>query len=305
MRDPQLEPEGDACHIPTITLNDGVQMPALGFGVFQTPPEETSALSRRRLPSVTGTSTLQLPMAMSARSARAFAARHRPQRRLHRDEGLDQRLRLRRDAPRIREERGQAGRRADRPADPAPAAADRVRPDARGLPGARDVARRRQGARDRRQQLHARAPRVAAGASLGRSCREPDRVHPYFQQTATRSAARRARDRHAGVVADRRHHVLPRGLAEADLRRPDHPRHRRRARQDSCAGDAALAPPGGPLRDPEVGQPERIAENFDVFDFELSDAEIAAIDAPRHRRRGGPEPADVTLESFGRPIPEA
>ncbi|MBL8594272.1 MAG: aldo/keto reductase, partial [Devosia sp.] len=27
--------------IPTITLNNGVALPALGFGVFQTPPDET------------------------------------------------------------------------------------------------------------------------------------------------------------------------------------------------------------------------------------------------------------------------
>ena len=29
--------------VPSITLNNGVQMPALGLGVFQTPPEETTA----------------------------------------------------------------------------------------------------------------------------------------------------------------------------------------------------------------------------------------------------------------------
>ena len=29
--------------IPTITLNNGLEMPAIGFGVFQTPPEETKA----------------------------------------------------------------------------------------------------------------------------------------------------------------------------------------------------------------------------------------------------------------------
>lgn len=28
---------------PTITLNHGVELPALGFGVFQTPPEQTQA----------------------------------------------------------------------------------------------------------------------------------------------------------------------------------------------------------------------------------------------------------------------
>jgi aryl-alcohol dehydrogenase-like predicted oxidoreductase len=28
---------------PLVTLNNGVQMPALGFGVFQSPPEQTAA----------------------------------------------------------------------------------------------------------------------------------------------------------------------------------------------------------------------------------------------------------------------
>lgn len=27
--------------IPTLTLNNGAEMPALGYGVFQTPPQET------------------------------------------------------------------------------------------------------------------------------------------------------------------------------------------------------------------------------------------------------------------------
>ena len=43
----------------------------------------------------------------------------------------------------------------------------------------------------------------------------------------------------------------------------------------------------------------------DVFDVELTDTELAAIDGLDTGERGGPEPEDVTLESFGREIPEA
>lgn len=56
---------------------------------------------------------------------------------------------------------------------------------------------------------------------------------------------------------------------------------------------------------PKSTKPHRIAENLDVFDFDLSADELAAIDALDTGQRGGPEPEDITLESFGRDIPEA
>ncbi len=56
---------------------------------------------------------------------------------------------------------------------------------------------------------------------------------------------------------------------------------------------------------PKSVTPSRIAENIDVFDFDLTPAQLGAIDDLDTGIRGGPDPATVTLETFGRPIPEA
>ena len=164
-----------------------------------------------------------------------------------------------------------------------------------------------QGARDRRQQLPARAPRVAAGAGGGRSRRQPDRGAPVLH------AGRRLRELHArarhpdpGVVADRRHHVLPRRHAEAHVRRPDHPRASRDAHGKSAAQVMLRWHlQQGRSRDPEVGHGPSASPRTSTSSTSSSATdELAAIDALDTGVRGGPEPADVNLENFGRPIPE-
>lgn len=56
---------------------------------------------------------------------------------------------------------------------------------------------------------------------------------------------------------------------------------------------------------PKSVKKHRIAENFDIFDFELSSEELAALSGLDRGVRGGPEPEAITLEAFGRDIDEA
>ena len=43
----------------------------------------------------------------------------------------------------------------------------------------------------------------------------------------------------------------------------------------------------------------------DVFDIELSPQQLSTTDSLDTGVRGGPQPEDVTMTTFGRPIPEA
>lgn len=56
---------------------------------------------------------------------------------------------------------------------------------------------------------------------------------------------------------------------------------------------------------PKSTNPQRIAANIDIFDFALTDDELAAIDGLDKGVDQGPDRQEITLEKFGFEIPEA
>jgi len=141
---------------------------------------------------------------------------------------------------------------------------------------------------------------------IGLTSRPRDRglqLHPQAFGRSERRFDGRARgqpDRAAStILADRRHHHQPpagSGRRGASARQPGADGTCREAGQDACAGRAPLAHPERDVGDKSIN-PDRIASNIDIFDFALSDAEMAAVDALDAGLRNGPDP-DVFDTAF-------
>ncbi len=291
--------------IPHFTLNNGVEIPVIGFGVFQTPPAETTAAVLDALK----TGYRHIDTAVAYGNEREVGAAIRGSG-IARDEvfietkvwisdyGYDATLHA------FQKSAGKLG--VDRIDllilhQPLPSRFDLTLDAYRAL-----------------EKLLADGKVRAIGVSnfmpepLNRLLAETSvvpvvnqiEVHPYFQQKELQSL-------HA------KHHILTqawspiggitsyRGGGKSTF---DDPTLQQIAREHGKSPAQVMLRwhlQQGRSAIPKSTRAARIAENFDVFGFELTEQQLAAIDALDTGVRGGPEPDDITLENYGRDIPEA
>jgi len=295
--------------IPTLTLNNGVTMPALGYGVFQTPPDET----------VTAVRTALEVGYRHVDTAAAYGNEREVGRAIHEsgvpradvfvetkvwvsDYGYEQTLHA------FDKATGKLG--VDQLDllilhQPAPDRFDATIAAYRAL-----------------EKLLADGAVRAIGVSnfmphhLATLLDAVDMVpavnqvelHPYFTQPGVQSA-----DARHGVLTqawspiggitfypgwgdDSRRSTLTDSTIAAIADAHDHTPAQVMLRWHLQQGRSAI---------PKSVTPSRIAENFDVAGFELTSDELAAIDALDTGVRGGPDPDVPRPEFFDRAIPEA
>ncbi|WP_242392237.1 aldo/keto reductase [Anaeromyxobacter oryzisoli] len=290
---------------PSITLDNGVQMPALGLGVFQSPPAETAAAVEAAI--ATGYRLIDTAAAYFNEREVGEGIRRSG---IPRDEvfietkvwisdyGYDATLHA-----------------FDKSArklgvdhldllllhQPLSSAFDRTLEAYRALE--KLLADRRVRAIGVSNFMPEHLARLLGAASVVPAVNQIE-VHPYFQQTALQrmhaqhGIATQAWSPIGGVIA----YGGRKKTTFAD------PTLLEIGRQ--CCKSAAQVMLRWHLQEgrsaiPKSVKPARIAENFEVFDFELTREQLAAIDALDTEVRGGPEPDSITLENYGRPIPEA
>jgi diketogulonate reductase-like aldo/keto reductase len=292
--------------VPTITLNNGVNMPALGFGVFQTPPDETRIAVTEAL----RVGYRHIDTAASYGNERGVGEALK-QSGLARpdifvetkiwinDYGYDETLHGFNKS---------AGKLGVEQIDllilhqPLPSAFDRTLGAYRALEKLlADGKVRAIGVSNfMPEHLEMLLPKIKIIPAVNQI-----EVHPYFQQPELQAL-------------HTRHGILTQAWAPIGGITFYRPGFSRSTLKDPVILDIASAHgksaaqvmlrwgvQEGRSVIPKSVKPARIAENFDIFDFELTADELAAIDALNTNERGGPVPDNITLETFSRDIPEA
>ncbi|WP_234346633.1 aldo/keto reductase [Cellulomonas timonensis] len=291
--------------MPTLTLNGGVTMPALGFGVFQTPPEETVASVRTALD--TGYRLIDTAAAYGNEREVGLAIAESGIDRAEvfvetkvwiSDYGYDQTLHaFDKSAAKLGLDQidllilHQA----------LPSRFDLTIEAYRALEALLADGRVRAIGVSNFMPEH--LDRLLASASVAPAVNQVE-VHPYFQQPDVQ-----ATDAASGIVTQA---WSPIGgitaYRDTGTRTFDDPTITRIAEAHGKTPAQVMLRwhlQEGRSAIPKSTKPARIRENFDVLDFELTGDELAEVDALDQGVRRGPDPPDITLESFGRPIPEA
>jgi diketogulonate reductase-like aldo/keto reductase len=291
--------------VPTLTLNNGVEMPALGFGVFQTPPEETTTAVRTALE--LGYRHVDTAAAYGNERGVGEAVRRSGLDRAEvfletkiwiSDYGYDQTLHgFEKSARKL--EVNQIDLLILHQA--LPSEFNRTREAYRALETLLGDGKVRAIGVSNFMVDHLRA--LLDKAAVIPAVNQIE-VHPYFQQRdvqaygAEHSILTQAWAPIGGITfyRDSGHRStledpVIKEIARAHGKTPAQVMLRWHLQQ----GRSVI---------PKSTHRDRIAENIDVVDFELTDEQLAAIDGLDTDRRGGPEPSDITLANFGRPIPE-
>lgn len=292
--------------VPTLTLNNGVTLPALGFGVFQTPPDETIAAVEAALR--TGYRHIDTAAAYGNEREVGEAIRRSGIDRADifvetkvwiSDYGYDATLHA------FDKSAGKLG--LDRLDmlilhQPLPTRFDLTQDAYRALETLLADGKVRSIGVSNFMPDH--LDRLTASANVVPAVNQIE-MHPYFRQPAV-------------LAADAVHGILTQAWSPIGGIT-----FYRDGRNTSTLDDPTLRAIGekhgksaaqvmlrwhlqqGRSAIPKSVTPQRISENFAVTDFALTDSELAAIDALDTGIRGGPEPASLTLEKFGIAIPEA
>jgi 2,5-diketo-D-gluconate reductase A len=291
--------------VPMLTLNNGVRMPAIGLGVFQTPPEETTAAVEAAL--ATGYRHIDTAAAYMNEHEVGEGIRHSGIDRSEifietkvwiSDYGYDQTLHAFDKA---------AAKLGVKQLDllilhqPLPSAFDQTLGAYKALE--RLLADGEVRAIGVSNFMPEHLTRLLEATGIMPAVNQVE-LHPYFTQPAVQKA-----DAEHGILTQAWSPIggitFYRGSGKSTLQDPAI-----LAIADAHGKTAAQVMLRWHLQRgrsviPKSVRPARIAENFQIFGFDLSADELDALDALDTGQRGGPEPASITLENFGRPIPEA